>query len=340
MRAAKALCAYVESSGSTRNFPRKRGAEHTKSNHVRTFQAAAVPQCAAAIAASQGCSREHWHGAAAPASAPWRRPLASAAAGAAPAAGAIAAEGGPVCCAIAACLLDVTSCAPVRSLGRPSAIRAIPPRGVVHMHMHSPPDPFPPQPPPPPNSARATVATPSTLLLPAKPDFPTSSSHHHHHHRRGFSSARLLTSGSSASSSSDAGDAGFWEGPLAAANDPSPAAAALQGLLPQRQVPDTALRFTTVAYVDAGSYIPFPHADGIDPRAFNTNPANFKVVLKVRTGKERRKGVEEREQDSGGRREGTVMSIFESISYTRAWRAGNPLLSQPAYHIFSCLCLS
>ena len=65
---------------------------------------------------------------------------------------------------------------------------------------------------------------------------------------------------------------------------PEDAAAALQGLLPQRQVPDAALRFTTVAYVDAGAYIPFPHADGIDPRAFGTNPANFKVTLKVGLG--------------------------------------------------------
>lgn len=92
-----------------------------------------------------------------------------------------------------------------------------------------------------------------------------------------------MTSSSSAAASSSSEGAGsgsgFWEGPR---GGPEDAAAALQGLLPQRQVPDEALRFTTVAYVDSGAYIPFPHADGIDARAFGTNPANFKVTLKVR----------------------------------------------------------
>jgi hypothetical protein len=48
-------------------------------------------------------------------------------------------------------------------------------------------------------------------------------------------------------------------------------------LLPHRQVPDHALRITTVSYMDSSTYIPFPHKDGIDARAFPTNPANFKV---------------------------------------------------------------
>lgn len=117
------------------------------------------------------------------------------------------------------------------------------------------------------------------LLHPAQPDAAATTTPHPTG-RRGFCSARLMTSSSSSSSaaSSSEGTPGFWEGPLGADD----AAAALQGLLPQRQVPDSALRFTTVAYVDAGAYIPFPHADGIDPRAFGTNPANFKVTLKVR----------------------------------------------------------
>lgn len=49
----------------------------------------------------------------------------------------------------------------------------------------------------------------------------------------------------------------------------------------QRYVPDEVLRFKTVAYMDSGTYIPFPSEEGIDPRAFTTSPANFKVELTV-----------------------------------------------------------
>ena len=90
--------------------------------------------------------------------------------------------------------------------------------------------------------------------------------------------ARLMTSSSSSSSSSP--PSGFWGG-LPPGLDPqlldSSSSSSSVPLLPPRQVPDAVLRFTTVAYLDSSAYIPFPHKDGIDARAFPTNPANFKV---------------------------------------------------------------
>jgi len=85
---------------------------------------------------------------------------------------------------------------------------------------------------------------------------------------------------SSSSSSSSSPPSGFWGG-LPPGLDPqlldSSSSSSSVPLLPPRQVPDAVLRFTTVAYLDSSAYIPFPHKDGIDARAFPTNPANFKV---------------------------------------------------------------